>query len=689
VSGAPRSPLPIAPRVALTLALPVVYAAAARIPVLGVSSDGVARLGLDPTLVGVFALGISPALSGYLLVELASVVVPRWARLRNGGPWAQGRLVRAAIVTAVLLAAFQAFGVSLYLEGLGASSELPTLLGDDYSRLLFWGTLTAGACVSILFAQAISRLGLLNGFVALALIVPFSAGGITAAGTPNVAFDVRGFALLAAGVLVVAMATLIAVIGFRPRERDARAWIPVPSCSIAPIGMAASLVVLLTTLTSISGLTDHAPRLVALRGVLTLLIALGFALAFQPPGRVQEALGRLGAAEASPGVDSVRAEVRAALAPSLALVACLFFASIALEHARMSLTGSTRAALGVALLVDCVASLHAHWRRSDWVPVWSERRAWAVPAIERLLASERIESFTRNRAEQTLLRFFGPFVLSEILVPAPSAKRARQLIARRLLRERKVPAATSESTERAPRSFLSDKRAPLVVIALFASIWVAHRSFAPLPPAPRRAVRLEVVRVDDAAPVFEPLEHRELPRGVGIFVERVPLGPDADEPRRYAVIRMNAGETPAAALARARQWAAGVTLPTGDRIGFGSVIEEDNDGNYHATGFRSYVLTGAPILTQRDVEDAVARVEPDAEPSVDVALRPEGAARFEQATRELVHRRLAIVIDDQVESAPRVLGPIAGGHVRITMGANEHDRMVEEARQLAAGLGGR
>jgi len=56
------------------------------------------------------------------------------------------------------------------------------------------------------------------------------------------------------------------------------------------------------------------------------------------------------------------------------------------------------------------------------------------------------------------------------------------------------------------------------------------------------------------------------------------------------------------------------------------------------------------------------------------------------ATRKNIRRRLAIVIDDEVQSAPVILSEISGGTVMITMAAGAPKEQLAEARQLAAAL---
>jgi preprotein translocase subunit SecD len=58
------------------------------------------------------------------------------------------------------------------------------------------------------------------------------------------------------------------------------------------------------------------------------------------------------------------------------------------------------------------------------------------------------------------------------------------------------------------------------------------------------------------------------------------------------------------------------------------------------------------------------------------------------ATRDWVQRRLAILVDGRVDSAPVVKSEIGGGRLTITMGAGEPEKQLADARRLAASLGG-
>jgi len=64
-----------------------------------------------------------------------------------------------------------------------------------------------------------------------------------------------------------------------------------------------------------------------------------------------------------------------------------------------------------------------------------------------------------------------------------------------------------------------------------------------------------------------------------------------------------------------------------------------------------------------------------------------GARIFEKLTEENVQRKLAIVLDDKIMSAPVIQERISGGSAQITLGGGRDPRELEaEARDLASML---
>jgi preprotein translocase subunit SecD len=88
------------------------------------------------------------------------------------------------------------------------------------------------------------------------------------------------------------------------------------------------------------------------------------------------------------------------------------------------------------------------------------------------------------------------------------------------------------------------------------------------------------------------------------------------------------------------------------------------------------------------VESASVSIdEMSGSPRVDLVFTADGGQRFAELTRGLVQRRLAIVLDGRVLSAPVVMEEIDGGRAMVTMGGGgSAGTQLAEARALAVAL---
>ncbi|RKG99682.1 protein translocase subunit SecD [Corallococcus sp. CA053C] len=102
--------------------------------------------------------------------------------------------------------------------------------------------------------------------------------------------------------------------------------------------------------------------------------------------------------------------------------------------------------------------------------------------------------------------------------------------------------------------------------------------------------------------------------------------------------------------------------------------------------YRSYLVDKAVPLTGESLAGADASVSQMNEPEVNIAFDPAGAREFEKLTEASVGKRMAIVLDDNVHTAPNINEKIGGGRARITMGragARSFEEWLGEAQTLA------
>ena len=151
----------------------------------------------------------------------------------------------------------------------------------------------------------------------------------------------------------------------------------------------------------------------------------------------------------------------------------------------------------------------------------------------------------------------------------------------------------------------------------------------------------------------------------------------------YAYVSVPTGSDPMVQDRELRAATVAISPPLGDAFAFGIDAVE-----CVPTKVRTYVVR-APIATDADVESAEAmQSEGDGRWSVMVRISRAAGQRFEDYTALHVNERLAIIVDDVVQSAPVIRSKIGGGRASITMGQCDPIAQEREAKRLAAALGG-
>ncbi len=122
-------------------------------------------------------------------------------------------------------------------------------------------------------------------------------------------------------------------------------------------------------------------------------------------------------------------------------------------------------------------------------------------------------------------------------------------------------------------------------------------------------------------------------------------------------------------------------LPENHEIAF---EKPNNQGNVEAANI-PYLIEATPRITGDDLSDARVQIDPQKnEPYVSMEFKPQGAKRFEETTGANIGRRMAVVLDGNVYSAPVIQAKIAGGNAQITLGGGANfNKIMSEARDLA------
>ena len=195
------------------------------------------------------------------------------------------------------------------------------------------------------------------------------------------------------------------------------------------------------------------------------------------------------------------------------------------------------------------------------------------------------------------------------------------------------------------------------------------------------AARLEFMMVDDEAGFFE---------GLGTplreFVSLLPEGApeiELDGSGMYRTVKCSDEKTLLSFLAFLHERGAvgdGRTLAVQENADWGG------DGTELRYSYSVIHLHRKVWLSNVDIASASVAYGYNDEPQVSLQFTEEGARVFEQLTAENVARRLAIVLDGKVSSAPVIKEAISGGRAVITLGYGSPRDQLEEATNLARSL---
>lgn len=120
----------------------------------------------------------------------------------------------------------------------------------------------------------------------------------------------------------------------------------------------------------------------------------------------------------------------------------------------------------------------------------------------------------------------------------------------------------------------------------------------------------------------------------------------------------------------------------------GFELVERRDGNVMKERFfRTHIVWAKAEVTGEHLTRAMVLFEQQGQPYVSLEFDAEGARLFEQVTERNVGEYLAIMLDDEVNSAPVIKERIGGGRAKITLGGARHPReILREAQSLVTVL---
>ena len=274
-------------RILFTLVLLIVYRLGTFIPVPGIDGAALrefmaqAQTGIGGMLtmftggalgrMGIFALGIMPYITASIIIQLAAASVPALEQLKKEGEQGRKKINQYTRYGTVLLATFQAYGLSAGLE----AGDLVTDPGVFF-RASCVITLVGGTMFLMWLGEQITSRGIGNGisliiFIGIVAELPaalaqFFASGRSGALSPAVIIGVIVMVIVTIGFVVFMERALRKVLIQYPRRQvgmkimegqNSHLPIKVNPAGVIPAIFASSLLMLPTTISTFSGTTTN------------------------------------------------------------------------------------------------------------------------------------------------------------------------------------------------------------------------------------------------------------------------------------------------------------------------------------------------------------------------------------------------------------------------------------------------
>jgi SecY len=416
-------------RLLLTVFLLALYVLGQRVPLPLIDGKAFAEFsGYSGALdkVSVLALGINPLITGFLLVELFSLITSPGRRLRKDRTAGRAKLNRAALITSLLLSAVQAMGISMFLGSVTTPGGAPLVLDPGWGfKLLTIATLTGVTAGLFVLGNLLSDYGIGNGFALLILtdiVWSFWEVGM-ALGSQGLGGSLyAGAGLLLAGILAGLLVRWF-------RSADA-AQIPAFPQGILPVQFARAVLALPLVLGFSEGLTGRNSGVV--QPVVTLIAVSLFSwLVFH----LFSSRSRLEANVPEPDevLDGLADTLERRLLPSTALLALGAAAFLAWSHFQPDTFVASLDLLNLILVLAIALDLRDQFvflREPQTTArlVQLDNVHFACRLVARL-REEEIEPLARGLHFRSLYFFFGALFKIDVFVPWRHLGRSREILA--------------------------------------------------------------------------------------------------------------------------------------------------------------------------------------------------------------------------------------------------------------------
>lgn len=153
----------------------------------------------------VFAMGVTPYINASIIVQLLTVVIPKWEEMqKEGGEEGRKKLQQYTRYLTVVLALVQAFGLATYVRS-------ALIVNTPWSVALVMISLVAGSCFMMWMGELITEKGIGNGtsLIIFANIIARLPSAIATLWELQKAGTVNPFQLGLVGVIAIAMVAFV------------------------------------------------------------------------------------------------------------------------------------------------------------------------------------------------------------------------------------------------------------------------------------------------------------------------------------------------------------------------------------------------------------------------------------------------------------------------------------------------
>jgi preprotein translocase subunit SecY len=447
-------------RLLYTLGMLALWRALSHIAVPGIDFEGLDKFlfsGAVVSLFGfgnlsVFALGLMPYISAYIIVEVLALFVKPLKSWRQGGYHGREKLRKAALMLALVLAAVQSYAIYHGLGGLVGGQFI--IHSGIMSPLIFCLTLIAGTFITIWIAEMITIKGIGQG-ISVLIFAGISAQFITSVSSVS---KIPGGPSLFEEIFfyLIILAIAVAIIVFMERSRKN---IPVQfddtkkgflsfkltTAGVVPAEWALSFILLPATL---AGFIDNPElRKIAmtlssggvvysiLLFVFIIIFYFLFTASFYNPRKIVDCLTTRGAQVTVPSGRSAESYINYNLGIMACAGALYLFLLTVLPDILFRHLGIVPLAGGISLIIagavglDLIQEIRAR-RSGSLLKIAEIHDLPKAGVIKSLLEQQGIQCHLQGYYHRALLYFFGPYIEISVMVPVDLARDAAGLISK-------------------------------------------------------------------------------------------------------------------------------------------------------------------------------------------------------------------------------------------------------------------